>query len=155
MRAGAEVVNERLERPGGWRSLASRVLRKQKVSLTREQALLARPIRNEAAKQTEGEEGEVVLEVQRRRDWFDRLLGFIVAAPLTKKLALDEMGGFVWRLCDGDRSVKEIASLLAQEYKLGRREATLSLSSFLSNLGKRGLIGFALIEEKQNGRPKK
>jgi hypothetical protein len=133
--------------------LTKRFWGKRKEGLTREQALDARPLPNLEAKASTGESGELVLEIKRRRDLMGRLLGFVIAAPLTKKVCLDEMGSFVWNLCDGQRSVREIASLLAQKYKLNRREAVISLTSFLRSLGKRGLMGFALMKENQDGNP--
>ena len=127
-----------------------KLFRKGGPSVSREEALEARPMRNLSVKCSTGEEGEVTLEMDRRRDLSSRLLGLIVAAPLRKTVALDEMGSFVWNLCDGEHSVSEIASLLARKHKLNRREAILSLSTFLRDLGKRRLIGFAVSKEKQD-----
>lgn len=84
------------------------------------------------------------MEVPRRQDRVGKLLGSIFAVPLSKKVSLDEIGSFVWQLCDGEHTVRDMATLLAKKYKLNKREAIMSLSVFLRNLGKRGLIGFAI-----------
>lgn len=120
--------------------------RGKKLKLTKAEALDAKPLRNMQVKSTT-EEGLVVLEVPRRRDWVGKLLGNIFAVPLSKKVSLDEIGSFVWQLCDGEHTVRDIGTSLAKEYKLNQREAIMSLSVFLRNLGKRGLIGFAVSKE--------
>lgn len=127
------------------------LLRKRKLRLTREEALDARPLRNVGVKSSVGEEGELVLQIERRKDLFGKAMGFLLAAPLLKRVSLDEMGSFVWDLCDGERSVREIASLMGRQYRLNRREAVLSLTTFLRSLGKRGLIGFAVSKEENDG----
>jgi len=140
-----------LQKVSSPRSLLTRLLGKKRVDVTREQALEARPLRNLEVKQTSNEEGEAVLLLERRKDLTGRVVGFVIAAPLSRRLVLDEMGNFVWQQCDGDKSVREIASLLARRYKLNPREAIISLTTFLRTLGKRGLIGFAVVKENENG----
>jgi hypothetical protein len=62
------------------------------------------------------------------------------AAPVPRTLELDELGTAVWMLIDGRRPVSGIAQALAQRYKLHQSEAELSVSAFLRQLGRRGLI---------------
>lgn len=126
------------------------LLRKRRLRLSREEALDARPLRNATVKSSVSEEGELLLQMERRKDLFGKLMGFLVAAPLQKRVGLDEMGRFVWDLCDGKHSVREIASLLGRQYRLNRREAVLSLTTFLRTLGRRGLIGFAVRKEEND-----
>lgn len=145
------MVRRGLERAADSRGTLGRLLRRRKIGLTREEALEAHPVRNLEVQSSVDEEGELVLQIERRRDLFGKVLGFVVAAPLTKKVSLDDMGSFVWNLCDGKRSVREIASLLAGKYRLNRREAVLSLTTFLRSLGRKGLVGFAVIKENHHG----
>lgn len=58
----------------------------------------------------------------------------------TKKLELDEMGTMVWQCINGKDSTKTIISGFAAHYNITLHEAELSVTSFLVELGKRGLI---------------
>lgn len=59
----------------------------------------------------------------------------------TKRLQLDAMGSFVWKLIDGKRSVGEIITTFAKEYKVSNMEAETAVTSFIKTLGQRGFIG--------------
>lgn len=63
--------------------------------------------------------------------------------PPTKKLQLDEMGSYVWKLIDGERSVKEIISAFTISYNVTPTEAETAVTSFLKTLGQRGFIGLS------------
>ena len=59
----------------------------------------------------------------------------------TKRLELDAMGSFVWKLIDGERNVGEIITTFAREYKVSNMEAETAVTSFIKTLGQRGFIG--------------
>ena len=59
----------------------------------------------------------------------------------TKRLELDAMGSFVWKLIDGERNVGEIITTFAGEYKVSNMEAETAVTSFIKTLGQRGFIG--------------
>lgn len=59
---------------------------------------------------------------------------------LTRKLLLDGLGSQVWRYIDGKRSVGEIISTFSTASTITPQEAELSVTTFLRELGKRGLI---------------
>lgn len=115
--------------------------------LTRDQAMAAWPIRNPALKWRSNDEGQVAVDLPRRKDWIGGMLGFLFMVPETKPVVLDEVGSFVWNLCDGERTVNDLVTALCQEYKLNRREAEASLTQFLQMLGKRGMVAFAVPRE--------
>ena len=58
-----------------------------------------------------------------------------------KKLQLDELGTEVWDLMDGKISVRQLIKKFSRNYKLEPREAEVSVTQFLRELGRRGLIG--------------
>ncbi|AGF78419.1 Coenzyme PQQ synthesis protein D (PqqD) [Desulfocapsa sulfexigens DSM 10523] len=58
----------------------------------------------------------------------------------TKKLQLDGMGSFVWKLIDGTRTVKDIIRIFAQDYNVTSQEAETAVAAFLKSLGQRGFI---------------
>lgn len=53
---------------------------------------------------------------------------------------LNPTGSFVWYLCDGTRSVQELAAYLAHLYTLAETEAENVLLNFLNELHERKLI---------------
>lgn len=127
-----------LDRVRSWR---------KKPSLTRDQALLARPIRNPDLKWRASGDGEVTVTLPRRRDWVGKLLGFFFYVPDSRDLTLDVVGARVWELCDGEHTVAAMVEALAQEHRLHRKEAEVSLTTFLRDLGKRGMVAFAVPRE--------
>jgi hypothetical protein len=79
----------------------------------------------------------------RMRPWMEgwvRRLGGTTSRIPPKKIQLDEMGTAVWELLDGNRTVKDIIRIFAESYQLHLREAEVSVSLFLRELGRRGLI---------------
>jgi hypothetical protein len=123
--------------------------RKRKVKgLTRQEALSALPVRNQALKAEPGPEGELTLTVPRREDWVGKLLASLFAVPKERKIVLDRVGADIWQLCDGQNTVQQIIARLSEQYKLNRKEAEVSLTAYLRQLGRRGLIGFAVPKSK-------
>lgn len=57
-----------------------------------------------------------------------------------KTLELDEMGSEVWELLDGSRTTADLIREFAGRHGLSPREAEQSITLFLRELGKRGLI---------------
>lgn len=53
---------------------------------------------------------------------------------------LNPTGSFVWHLCDGTRSVQELASYLTLLYHLAEAEVENALLDFLAELDERQLI---------------
>ena len=115
--------------------------------LTRDQAMAAWPVRNPGLQTHTNEEGAISVELPRRKDWVGGMLSFLFFVPDSKPVQLDEVGSFVWNLCDGEHTVNEIAVALAKEYKLNRREVDVSLTKYLQTLGKRGMVAFAVPRE--------
>ena len=59
---------------------------------------------------------------------------------IIRRLQLDTLGSSVWQMVDGSRTVAEIVEQFRKEHQLGIREAELSVTAFLKDLGRRGLI---------------
>jgi hypothetical protein len=91
------------------------------------------------------ENGEVLIRYPVAvRPWMARLmqrLGRPADAGGLRKLQLDSLGTAVWDLIDGKRSVKEIIETFAGAYRLQAREAEVSVTRFVRELGRRGVIG--------------
>lgn len=124
-----------------------RVYKKKKnnVSMTRTEALKFTPVKSGRVQETRLETGEIILTYPMDiRPWIDRIVkrfGGKEAKSVDKKLQLDELGTAVWEQINGERSVKQVIQWFAKRYQLHNKEAEVSVSRFLRELGKRGLIG--------------
>lgn len=58
----------------------------------------------------------------------------------TKQLQLDGMGSIVWQMFDGIKDVRTIIKVVADQSGLSLQEAEISVTTFLRELGRRGLI---------------
>lgn len=54
--------------------------------------------------------------------------------------ALDEVGGRAWDLCDGRRTVSEIAALIGEEYDAPADTIELDLGELMSHLANEDLV---------------
>jgi hypothetical protein len=122
--------------------------------LTRQEALSCRPVKRAGVGERRlGSGGVVLVYPVSLKPWMAELLRrFQGNAPpaQTRKLELDELGTSVWSLIDGRRTVLEIVDAFAGTYRLHRREAEVSVTRFLYELGRRGLV--AMEAEKASGR---
>ena len=113
--------------------------------LSRNQALEYTPVKSSEISQIRLESGEVVIEYPLIvRPWIAAVaqrLGGLQDRKQTKKLQLDAMGTSVWDLVDGKRSVRMIIQIFAKAHRLENREAEVSVTSFIRQLGQRGLLG--------------
>ncbi len=62
--------------------------------------------------------------------------------PETRAVELDELGSFVWGMCDGENTVDKIIKSVSARYKLNRREVEMSVATYLQMLADRNFIGF-------------
>ena len=119
-------------------------LRRAPPTITRRQAQQVRPLRNPQLEWHHNDDGFVVATLTRRAGLRGKLISFFLAVPESRPVVLDEVGTFVWNLCDGAHSVEQIAAALCREYKLSAREVEVSLNEYLRMLGRRGMIAVAV-----------
>ena len=119
--------------------------RKKGPPITRAEALSARPQKNSLVRERRLDNGEVLLDYPvQMRPWLAavaRRFSGNLQAPATRKLQLDVLGASVWDLVDGQRSVRQIVQAFALAHRLHTQEAEVSVTTFLRQLGQRGLIG--------------
>ena len=115
-------------------------LRKPAPQITRQQALAIKPIHNPNLEWEYNEEDRVVATLTRRGALLGKLVTFFLTVPKSRPVVLDEVGSFVWRMCDGQHSVADIVEALSEKYNLTTREVEVSLNEYLRMLGKRGMI---------------
>jgi len=120
--------------------------KKSKVpSINRAEALESIPVKSTQITEARLETGEVVISYPvAMRPFFAGLLerfGGPQAQIQMKKLQLDELGTSVWDMINGKSSVRQLVEGFAKTHQLEAREAEVSVSQFLRELGRRGLIG--------------
>jgi hypothetical protein len=110
----------------------------------RQAALTLRPGRNSALTWEKQESGETILTVPQneRVGKITQMMAKWLNAPTERRVELDEVGGFVWELCDGQHTVETIVQKTGRHYKMNRREAEVSVTMFLQMLHERNFIGF-------------
>jgi hypothetical protein len=116
------------------------------LNISRSEAMDCIPLRNPQVDEIRLETGEILLAYPASaRSRFEkiilRLKGLDSTAVHLKKLQLDKLGTAVWELLNDKRSVRQIVRMFAQKYSLTPKEAEVSVSQFLRELGRRGLIG--------------
>lgn len=113
-------------------------------AFSRQQALACVPVRNPQIKEHENEQGELCLAYQVRiKPWFQNIVQKFTGKSneiIERKLQLDGLGSSVWHMINGKRSVKELITEFQNTHQLNPREAEISITAFLKDLGKRGLI---------------
>lgn len=122
------------------------LLRKKKkpTPLTRDQALACTPVKNNIVKWETLESGLVQVEYVLilkpfLKSIFERFGNGSAETP-TRKLELDALGSQVWQMIDGTRTTAQLIEEFALHHKISTQEAEQSITLFLRELGKRGLI---------------
>ena len=118
---------------------------KKQPRITRSEALNVTPVKSVEIDEIQLETGEVLLRYPvKARPWASALIRWFGSEPdrvQKKKLQLDVLGTAVWGLLDGDRSVRQVIQLFSDQHQLHPKEAEVSVTQFLRELGKRGIIG--------------
>lgn len=115
------------------------------------EALACVPVRNNAVEETVDTNGLSRLRYPLAyKPWFGRLAGVFGAEPhpLEKNIELDQLGSFCWQLIDNDRSVRMIIDDFKAEFSLQEQEACESVSAFIRELGRRGIIAITAPRER-------
>ena len=126
------------------RFLIKRKIKKGGMSFTRDDVVKSRPVRNSLIKWEKSESGEISLVIPQKNTLWVRSVSKVFMLPKSRVVALDEVGSFVWTMCDGHNSMDGIMKMLSNKYKLTRKEAETSLLAYFRLLGKRGMNGFAM-----------
>lgn len=111
--------------------------------LSRKEALQCIPLQNPGAEEEENQEGLLLTYPVEVKPFFHTLVKRVTGkdtSNIRRKIQLDQMGSSVWQLIDGQRSVRDIATHFQRQHQLDNRESEISVTSFLKELGKRGLV---------------
>ncbi|MCA1808452.1 MAG: PqqD family protein [Lentisphaerae bacterium] len=109
----------------------------------RRQSLEAVPVMNQGVRfEDEQDTGRVVITVRQQRG--NGFLARFQPPFIERTVRLDELGSFVFKRIDNQRSTLRIIEDFAGRYRVNRREATLSTVEILKSLVKRGIISIAI-----------
>ena len=118
--------------------------RRSAPELDRKQALEAVPVLNQLVSVDRKADGATVLNLPRKRTSMVRVISTFFRLPPYKQIELDELGSYAVELCDGANTVNDIIAQFAKRFQLHRREAEVSMLTYLKSLAKRGIIGFSI-----------
>ncbi len=120
--------------------------RKGTTTIDRAKLLSLKPKPSSNVKWEVYDTGEVAIIIERKyRGRLGEILATIFMQPKTRKIVLDEIGSYVWKLLDGKTSIREMIIKISEKFKMSKREAEVSLIAFLSDLEKRGAITVAAL----------
>jgi hypothetical protein len=114
------------------------------LGMSRQEAMACRPAINAELEMEKTEDGlQRITYYVLYTPWYGRLarrFGAWDGAPQQKTIELDTLGSMVISWIDGERSVNDLIVRLSEKYELPRREAEIAITSFLRELGKRGIV---------------
>lgn len=119
------------------------------LGLKRDDILSAIPLRNATIKWKQNNEGEVSIVIPQKDKLWVKMVTNIFVVPGKRVVVLDEIGSYVWMLCDGEHTIRYIMNSLTGKYRLTRKEAEVSLITYMRTLGKRGMLGLAIKDPNQ------
>ena len=128
-----------------------RLKKRPDTPFDRERILSALPLRNQLIKWEVDDKEEVSLVIPQQQKLWIRIASKIFSLPDKRVIVLDDVGSYVWRLCDGKTSISQIVKHLSKQYRMTRKEAETSLFTFMQQLGKRNIIGFAVSKNSKGG----
>ena len=118
--------------------------KKELPALTRDQALACTPVRNNIVSWETLDSGlvrvEYVLVLKPLLKSISERFGSASDELPTRKLELDALGSQVWQMIDGSRTTAQLIEEFARLQKISNQEAEQSITLFLRELGRRGLI---------------
>jgi hypothetical protein len=102
------------------------------------ETLLSVPVLADTAVVVKAQEGPAAVKVKVKRGlgFFERFRPPVIE----KKFELDELGAFVIELINGQRSILDLVTAFEERFRVNRREAELSVVSFMKMLMQKKII---------------
>lgn len=85
-------------------------------------------------------EAETVVLYLEHRSFYDRVAQRVFGRPAVSEISLDELGSFIWRHIDGERSVYEISRCVEARYQERAQPLYARLLRFLYIMEQNALI---------------
>ncbi|MCZ6678175.1 MAG: PqqD family protein [Candidatus Poribacteria bacterium] len=129
-----------------------RLKKRPDTDFERSDILNALPLRNQLIEWEVDDKGEASLIIPQKHKLWIRAVAKIFRLPNKRVVVLDDIGSYVWQLCDGHSSISQVVKQLQGKYRMTRKEAETSLFTFMRQLGKRGMVGFAVPKKTKGGK---
>ena len=100
-----------------------RLKKRPESQLDRTDILQSLPLRNQLIEWEVDDNGEVSLVIPQKETVWLRLVAKLFMLPPKRVVVLDDVGAFVWQLCDGHNSIGHIVKQLCGKYRMTRKEA--------------------------------
>ena len=114
--------------------------------LDRERSLGSVPFVNQLVKLEDAGDGKLLVAIPRKKTATVKAISRFFKLPPYKTIELDELGSYALSECSGENTVADLIERFRKKYRLNRREAEVSVLTFLQMLAKRGIIGLAVPE---------
>ena len=112
---------------------------KKNKEKTQENFLLYRPLRN--IKQWEVNDEKVKLFFHHDKP-VEKFMRWLIKKSKVSDLELDEMGSMVWQMCDGTKTIYDIALVMMERFNETEQNSIDRLIMFIRYLSRRGWITF-------------
>ena len=106
---------------------------------SQENFLLYRPLRK--IEKWEVSNDKVKLFFQHEK-LVEKFMRWLIKKSKVSDIELDEMGSFVWQLCDGTKTVYDIALAMMERFEMTEQNSIDRLIMFIRYLSRRGWIIF-------------
>ena len=122
--------------------------------ISRQQTLFSQPMQNPNVQAQQRGKG-LLLRVRLKQPRTSKLAQAVLNLPTEaqRKVVLDSIGAGIWELCDQKNTVADIIELTRLRYKFSHKEALISVTTFLKQLGSKGLIAFAVPKNQPTSEP--
>ncbi len=114
--------------------------------LDRDRSLRSKPFVNQLVKLEDAGDGKLLIAIPRKKTPTVKAISKFFKLPPYKTIELDELGSYTLSECSGENTVADMIERFGKKYRLNRREAEVSILTFLQMLAKRGIIGIAVPE---------
>ncbi|MBZ9636832.1 PqqD family protein [Clostridium sp. FP1] len=112
---------------------------KKNKEKSEENFLLYRPLRKIEQWEVNGEKVKLFFHHNKP---VERFMRWLIKKSKVSDIQLDEMGSMVWQLCDGTRTVYDIALALVERFNDTEENSINRLIMFLRYLSRKGWITF-------------
>jgi len=88
---------------------------------------------------------QLILKVPTKRpSYLVPPISWVVRPPAFRSIYLDSIGADLWEWCDGKRDVEQVIELFARKHNLTFHEGRVSVTTYLKDLVKRGILAVAI-----------
>ena len=134
--------------------MLDRIKQVKTPQISRQQTLFSQPMQNPNVQAQQRGKG-LLLRVRIEQPRASKLAQAVLHLPTEaeRKVVLDSIGAEIWKLCDQKNTVADIIELTRRRYKFSHKEALISVTTFLKQLGSKGLIAFAVPKDQLTAEP--